>query len=106
MHCDLDGSYNGDIVLALSAEIDEIKRDLTLVEVKNNQMKKDLTRTELQLEHVRSDFDLYKDGSLPKNISGWVKYILRHKTRRLLTICYRIAFNKNQNPYRLVKASC
>lgn len=77
MHCDLDGSYNGDVALDLSTEIDEIKRDLTLVEAKNNQMKKDLTRTELQLEHVRSDFELYKDGSLPKNISGWFKYILR-----------------------------
>lgn len=77
MHCDLDGSYNGDVALDLSTEIDEIKRDLTLLEAKNNQMKKDLTRTELQLEHVRSDFELYKDGSLPKNISGWFKYILR-----------------------------
>lgn len=57
MHCDLDGSHNGDVVAALSNEIDEIKNDLK--------------RTELQLENIRGDFHYYKDGNLPKNISGW-----------------------------------
>lgn len=72
LHCDLDGSYNGDIVTSLSTEIDEMKSDLTLVEDENNHMKKVLRRTELQLENVRSDFYYYKDGYLPKNISGWL----------------------------------
>lgn len=66
----MDGSLNGAIVASLSKEIEAIKRNLTSIENEKNKMENELKRTEFQLENVRSDFFYYKDGHLPKNISG------------------------------------
>lgn len=70
MQCDLDGSHNGALVASLSTEIEMIKRDFASVEGEKTKMENELKRIEFQLEIVKSDFSFYKDGNLPKNISG------------------------------------
>ncbi|VDH91533.1 Hypothetical predicted protein [Mytilus galloprovincialis] len=78
LHCDLDGSHNGDIVAALSTEIDEIKNDLK--------------QTELQLENIRGDFHYYKDGNLPKNISDNINDLIN-------------VWRKDDEPYFVTRAT-
>lgn len=47
-----------------------IKRDFASLEGEKTKMENDLKRIKFQLEIVKSDFNFYKDGNLPKNISG------------------------------------